>query len=121
MTVTDINPATGAAVAELNETDLAGMPERMQRARAAQRQWAAKSFKERARHIELMRRYIVDRAEDLAATVSDSNGKTRIDALATEVLPCALACNWYAKNAGKVLGPQNAPPATCCSPTSAPK
>ena len=97
-------PATGAAVAELNETDLAGMPERMQRARAAQRQWAAKSFKERARHIELMRRYIVDRAEDLAATVSDSNGKTRIDALATEVLPCALACNWYAKNAGKVLG-----------------
>ena len=39
MTVTDINPATGAAVAELNETDLAGMPERMQRARAAQRQW----------------------------------------------------------------------------------
>ena len=106
MTVTDINPATGAAVAELNETDLAGMPERMQRARAAQRQWAAKSFKERARHIELMRRYIVDRAEDLAATVSDSNGKTRIDALATEVLPCALACNWYAKNAGKVLGPQ---------------
>ena len=29
MTVTDINPATGAAVAELNETDLAGMPERM--------------------------------------------------------------------------------------------
>ncbi len=106
-TVTDYNPATGAAVAELNLTDLAGMPERMAQARVAQRQWTAKSFKERARHLRLMRDYIVDRAEDLARTVSESNGKTRVDALATEVLPCALACNWYGKHAGRVLSPKN--------------
>ncbi|ASK34128.1 succinate-semialdehyde dehydrogenase [Alcanivorax sp. N3-2A] len=103
--VIDINPATGTAVAELNETDLASVPERLARARQAQRRWAAKSFKERASHIDLMRRYLVDRAEDLARTVSESNGKTRIDALATEVLPCALACQWYAGNAEKVLRP----------------
>ena len=105
-TVTDYNPATGAAVAELNHTDLATLPDRLAKARAAQRRWAAKSFKERARHLRLMRDYIVDRADDLATIVSDSNGKTRIDALATEVLPCALACNWYGKHAAKVLAPK---------------
>ena len=108
-TLTDYNPATGAAVAELNHTDLATLPERIAKARAAQRHWAAKSFKERARHLRLMRDYIVDRADDLATIVSDSNGKTRVDALATEVLPCALACNWYGKHAGKVLARQRRP------------
>lgn len=102
--LTDTNPATGTPVAELNLTDLSTLAQRMEKARQAQQIWAAKSFKERARHIHLMRRYIVDRAEDLARTVSESNGKTLTDALATEVLPCALACQWYGKNAEKALG-----------------
>ena len=108
-TVLDTNPATGTAVAELNETDLAKLPEIMTRAREAQAIWAAKSFKERARHITMMRSYIVDRADDLARTVSESNGKTLTDALATEVLPCALACKWYANNAEKYLKEKNRP------------
>ncbi|EKF75094.1 succinate-semialdehyde dehydrogenase [Alcanivorax hongdengensis A-11-3] len=107
--VLDTNPATGTAVAELNETDLATLGERMAKARQAQAVWAAKSFKERARHIRMMRSYIVDRAEDLARTVSESNGKTLTDALATEVLPCALACQWYSKNAEKALKPRMRP------------
>ena len=108
-TVLDTNPATGTAVAELNETDLAKLPEIMSKAREAQAIWAAKSFKERARHITMMRSYIVDRADDLARTVSESNGKTLTDALATEVLPCALACKWYANNAEKTLKEKNRP------------
>ncbi len=108
-TVLDTNPATGTAVAELNETDLAKLPEIMSKAREAQAIWAAKSFKERARHITMMRSYIVDRADDLARTVSESNGKTLTDALATEVLPCALACKWYANNAEKYLKEKNRP------------
>ena len=101
--VVDTNPATGKAVAELNETDLTRLPAIIAGAREAQAIWAAKSFKERARHIQMMRSYIVDRADDLARIVSESNGKTLTDALATEVLPCALACNWYARNAEKHL------------------
>ncbi|MDX1803807.1 MAG: aldehyde dehydrogenase family protein [Alcanivorax sp.] len=107
--VRDTNPATGTAVAELHETDLSTLGERIARARKAQKVWAQKSFKERSRHIQLMRSYIVDRAEDLARTVSESNGKTLTDALGTEVLPCALACKWYGKNAAKVLKPRMRP------------
>ena len=86
-TVLDTNPATGTAVAELNETDLAKLPEIMTRAREAQAIWAAKSFKERARHITMMRSYIVDRADDLARTVSESNGKTLTCLLYTSPSP----------------------------------
>lgn len=104
--VSDVNPATGEAFFEIPETDLAQMPELMEKARAAQKIWADKSFHERASHIYLMRSYIVDHAEELAGIVSQSNGKTLTDALATEVMPCALACNWYAKNAEKHLKPR---------------
>jgi len=82
------------------------MPEIFSRARAAQREWQAKSFRERHRHMRLMRDYIVSHAEDLAHIVSLSNGKTRMDALVTEVLPCTLSCEWYGKNAQKVLRPK---------------
>jgi len=107
--VVDTNPATGTAVAELSETNLEALPQMLAKAREAQAIWAAKSFKERARHIQMMRSYIVDRADDLARTVSESNGKTLTDALATEVLPCALACKWYAKNAEHYLKERNRP------------
>lgn len=103
--VEDINPATGERFFEIAETDLSRLPELFAHAKQAQKQWAALSFAERARHIKRMRDYIVDNAESLAKTVSQSNGKTLVDALATEVMPCALACDWYANNAPKVLKP----------------
>lgn len=59
-----------------------------------------------------MRDYIVDHAEELAEIVSKDNGKTRMDALATEVLPAALAADWYAKNAKHHLGPKKLPMST---------
>ncbi|MCH8543646.1 MAG: aldehyde dehydrogenase family protein [Alcanivorax sp.] len=110
--VEDVNPATGNAFFSIAETDLSRIPAMMADARRAQQLWAAKSFRERAVHIQRMRQYIVEHAEQLALTVSQSNGKTRTDALATEVLPCALACNWYAKHAAKVLKPRMRPAGT---------
>lgn len=104
--VQDTNPATGKVFFETSPTDLSQMPDIMEAVRRAQAVWAGKSFAERARHIRRMQRYIVDHAEELAETVSRSNGKTRVDALATEVLPCALACDWYGRNTGKVLRPR---------------
>lgn len=105
--VTDINPATGEHFFEIAETDLSRLGTVFTAARAAQDEWAALSFAARARHINKMRDYIVANAESIASVVSQSNGKTLTDALATEVLPCALSCSWYAKNAGKVLKPKS--------------
>ena len=102
-----INPATLEKLGHVDNTDLARLPAMFAAARSAQAQWAQKSFAERATHIKKMRDYIVANAEELASIVARDNGKSRVDALATEVLPCALACNWYMKNAAKVLKPKS--------------
>ncbi len=78
-------------------------------ARRAQSRWAARSFKERALVVMEIRDYLVTNAERIAATISEATGKPRIEALAAEVLPCALACSWYAHNAKKFLGPRRLP------------
>ena len=99
----DYNPATGKETGRVDNTDMSQIPQMFVKAKAAQAQWAALSFKQRAVEIQKMKTYIISHVDELAQTVSSSNGKTRVDALATEVLPCSLACDWYAKNAEKVL------------------
>ncbi len=102
----DINPANGEIVGRVVDSDLSNFAQRMDIARKAQAQWASQSFKTRAKHIKKMQRYIVEHADELATIISRSNGKTRTDAMATEVLPSALSCQWYAKHAAKVLAPK---------------
>lgn len=101
------DPATLEEISRVPNTDLGAMPEIFAKARAAQAKWAALSFSERRRHIHKMRDYVVSHAEELAAVVSRENGKTRMDALTTEVIPSALAADWYGKNAAKALAPKN--------------
>ena len=100
------NPATLEEVARVPNTDLSEMPQIIARARAAQQSWAKLSFSERRKHVLRMRDYIVAHAEELAAIVSSENGKSRMDALTTEVIPAALAADWYAKNAEHALAPK---------------
>jgi succinate-semialdehyde dehydrogenase/glutarate-semialdehyde dehydrogenase len=101
------DPATLAEVGRVPNTDLSEMPQIFARARAAQGEWAKLSFAERKRHVLKMRDYVVEHAEELAAIVSRDNGKLRLDALTTEVIPSALAADWYAKNAERSLAPKN--------------
>ncbi len=107
-----INPATLEEIGRVPHTDLSQMPELFRRAREAQKVWAETPVRKRRRHILKMRNYIRDHAEELAAIVSADNGKSRIDALATEVLPCALAANWYAKHTEEALRPHSLPLST---------
>ena len=97
------NPATGEQIGAVPNTDLDRFAEMMTRARVAQAAWASMTFNERAQRILAMRSYIVTHMDELATVVSRSNGKTRVDAMATEVLPCALACDWYAKHTAGIL------------------
>jgi acyl-CoA reductase-like NAD-dependent aldehyde dehydrogenase len=98
-----INPANGQQFGSLKNTAPETFPAVFGKARAAQRIWAQKSYEQRYAEIKKMQHYIREHSDDLAAIISLSNGKTRQDALVSEVLPCALACEWYGKNAAKVL------------------
>ncbi|MDX1695619.1 MAG: aldehyde dehydrogenase family protein [Ketobacteraceae bacterium] len=103
------NPCTGEEIGQVANTDMSTVPAMFGTARQAQKIWAGRTFAQRAKAIRRMRDYIVDNAEELARVVSESNGKTLTDALGTEVLPCTLACDWYAKHAAKVLRDKKIP------------
>ncbi len=107
-----INPATGKFMGVLPHTPPEQIPYLFAQARKAQAEWANTSFRERRRHLRRMRNYIRDNATELARAVSESNGKTLMDALATEVLPCLLACDWYGKHASRVLAPEHRGPSS---------
>lgn len=104
--ITATNPANGETLGTLSHTLPGRIPAIFDQARAAQAVWAERSFAERRQHMKKMRDYIRDNADELARIVSESNGKTRMDALATEVLPCLMACDWYGKQAAGVLKPE---------------
>jgi succinate-semialdehyde dehydrogenase/glutarate-semialdehyde dehydrogenase len=59
-----------------------------------------------------MRRYIVEHAGELADIISRNNGKTRIDALSTEVIPAALAATYYGRAARRLFRRRHLRPGT---------
>ena len=101
------NPATGESLGGIPNTNMDAFPQLVTEAREAQKIWGAMSFAKRRHHIEKMRRYIVDNGDKIAGVISAENGKTRQDALVTEVIPCSLACAWYGKNAARILKPES--------------
>ncbi|MEJ2662925.1 MAG: aldehyde dehydrogenase family protein, partial [Spirochaetia bacterium] len=82
------------------------LPGERRAARAAQKLWQATSIKERGRIIDRMRRYMNLNVERFAEVIGACTGKTRIDALSTEVIPALLAARYYAKNARRFLRPE---------------
>ena len=58
--------------------------------RIAQKEWEKTGLRERIHHI-LKIEISGQNADMLSETISRDNGKTRIEALATEILPAAMA------------------------------
>lgn len=101
------NPATGKELGKSvlhTSEDLLAM---IQRARSIQKVWEKYQLKQRIKMIMRMRDYIVKNADQIADTINLNNGKTRIEALATEIVPAAMAVSFYCKRAGKFLKEKN--------------
>ena len=97
------NPATGEILGYSPLIDLLELEHIISRAKIAQKSWSQLDVKERARYMLQVRNYLVQHAERISEVISKDNGKTRVDALATEVLPAAMAMNYYTKHAKKFL------------------
>ncbi|MDQ3934051.1 MAG: aldehyde dehydrogenase family protein [Actinomycetota bacterium] len=97
------NPATGETIAHLPDMDAEQVKELVDRARAAQPAWEAKSFDERARIMFRARKWMVDNRERVARTVMDETGKTREDAFLADVFTTADALGFWAKKAETYL------------------
>lgn len=102
-------PATGEALGEVELTNEGEVRRRVQRAREAQREWAALSVEERAEQVLRFRDALVDRAEEIVDALSRETGKPRNEALTHELFPLADLTTWYAKNAARILAPKEVP------------
>eukprot|EP00993_Chasmostoma_nieuportense_P000172 NODE_1157_length_1628_cov_71.594937_g1088_i0.p1 GENE.NODE_1157_length_1628_cov_71.594937_g1088_i0~~NODE_1157_length_1628_cov_71.594937_g1088_i0.p1 ORF type:complete len:513 (-),score=143.52 NODE_1157_length_1628_cov_71.594937_g1088_i0:88-1605(-) len=81
------------------------------KARAAQALWQAQSYRQRAVSLRRIKSYLRDHTDEILATICQCTGKTTMDAMATELIPCIMAVDWYTKQAEKCLGPTPLPSA----------
>ena len=101
-----INPATGEKIGSSRMNTAEEAREAVIRAREAQRSWAALPLRERCAHVLRMRDHLIEHADEMSDVIHRDVGKTRIEALATEVLPTALAISYYTRHAERFLRPE---------------
>ncbi|RPI04458.1 MAG: aldehyde dehydrogenase family protein [Ignavibacteriae bacterium] len=97
------NPATGEIIGRTPENTVEDLERAVAQAKSAQREWARLSYRDRAQYLFAIRDFIVENADRISEVISKDNGKTKMDALSTEVLSASLAISYYAKNAEKIL------------------
>lgn len=97
------NPADNAVLGSSPLSRVEEVSRIVSQAREGQAQWAAAPLKERVTCLKKIRAHLLERADKLAAIISQDNGKTRIDAMTTEILPAAMAISYYMKKAPAFL------------------
>ena len=105
-TVDCFDPATGEKIGSSPVNTAEEARQALARAREAQRAWAALPLKRRVDHVVRMRDYLIEHADEMSDVIHKDVGKTRIEALATEVLPTALAISYYTRQAERFLRPE---------------
>ncbi|HUJ76071.1 MAG TPA: aldehyde dehydrogenase family protein, partial [bacterium] len=101
-----LEPATGQRLARLRVDSAESVMAAARKARIAQATWARLPLRERQRHVRALGREITARADQIAEVVSRSTGKTRMDALSTDVFSGAIMASYYARIARRLLAPR---------------
>ena len=98
-----INPATGEIIGYTPENTVEELEHAVAQAKIAQPAWAKLNFEQRAKYLFRIRDYIVDHTDYIVDVIAQDTGKTKMDALSTEVLSVAMAITYYAAHAEKIL------------------
>lgn len=102
--IRSLNPATGTPLGDLPVALADEVREAANRARLAQRSWAACKPAKRKRALRALRRVLAREAEAIARTISEETGKPSVEALVMELIPCLEMISHYASRAPRVLG-----------------
>ena len=99
-----INPATGVLLAELTADGPARIDAAVERAQAAQSQWAALPGAERGRALQRAARMLRERNEELAQLETRNTGKPIQETRSVDVLSGAECLEYYAGLAATIAG-----------------
>jgi succinate-semialdehyde dehydrogenase / glutarate-semialdehyde dehydrogenase len=106
MSITAINPATGAQLEAYTEMTTGDVREIVQAADAAFHGWRRTSFETRAEPMRRAASILRERADEYGRLMALEMGKPVGDGKA-EAEKCAWVCDYYADNAPRFLAPQN--------------
>jgi len=99
------SPATGAALSDVVATPLEGIAAIVEKARAAQAEWAATDIHKRIKAISAVKNRILARAEATAKTIHEETGKPEVEALLGEILASADVVSYWADIVADELEP----------------
>ena len=102
--IISINPATGVVLGDVPDMSAAEVAAAVGRARAAQVGWGAMPIRERCRKVKRFSSLLMKRAEEVIDLIVKEGGKTKVEALNTEIAVVADLVNYFAKNAPEMLG-----------------
>ncbi|WP_108482874.1 NAD-dependent succinate-semialdehyde dehydrogenase [Oceaniglobus ichthyenteri] len=97
------NPARGDVIAQVADLDRAMCATAIEKARIAQKPWAAKTAKERATILRAWYDLMVENADDLATILTAEQGKPLAEAKG-EIMYGASFIEWFAEEAKRVYG-----------------
>jgi len=80
--------------------------ELVNKARKAQNVWAELSYSERARRIKKAGYSFAEKRDEITEIIHKENGKLKIDALASEIIPALMAVPYYVRLGRRLCKPQ---------------
>ncbi len=107
--ITSINPATGAVLGEVPVMTPAEIHATVASVRRAQVAWATVPLAERCQRVARFAEVLMARAERVIELVVREGGKTRLEALGTEVVLVADLTRYFCKHAPAMLAPEPVP------------
>ncbi len=107
--VDSIDPATNEVVARFQATRPPDVPEVFERARRAQKEWAARPLAHRCAALLRLRDVIYSRRDDIAGAISRETGKPRVETIFAEVLLALDTANFLARQAPSWLRSERVP------------
>jgi acyl-CoA reductase-like NAD-dependent aldehyde dehydrogenase len=107
--VESIDPATGEAIARFESADPAEMPKIFERARAAQKEWAARPIRARVAMLRRLRDAIFESRDEIADVISRETGKPRVEAVFAEIILALDTADFLARRAPRWLRPERVP------------
>jgi acyl-CoA reductase-like NAD-dependent aldehyde dehydrogenase len=104
-----INPATLEVVGSVAVTPPDEIPDVVAEASLVQSRWGGSTFEERSRLLRAVSDVVLERADEIAATVTAEAGKPIVESFTMELFPAVESAVWLASRAGKVLRAERLP------------
>src|SRR6201987_3902387 len=107
--VDSVNPCTGDIVMRVPATPLDTIPGIFEKARTAQKKWAAHPLRERCEMLRQLADAIFERRDDISGVITRETGKPRAEAILAEGLLALDTANFIARQAPRWLRPERVP------------